>query len=106
MNIEEGSIAGAIRTAGDKLFHLHASDSHRGAPGDGHIQWNDVAGALQQIQYSQAVVFESFSPYGRLGPLARIWLPFADSQDALARAGLTFLNGALRGLKIKSISPG
>jgi len=33
MGIEEESQGKAIRTAGDKLFHLHASTSTRAAPG-------------------------------------------------------------------------
>jgi D-psicose/D-tagatose/L-ribulose 3-epimerase len=91
MNIEEEDIAGAIHLAGDKLFHLHGSDSHRGIPGEGHVPWGQVASALKKIQYNGYVVIESFNPEGRLAPLARLWRPLSDSQDALARQGLAFL---------------
>ena len=91
MNIEEEEIAGAINLAGDKLFHLHGSDSHRGIPGEGHVPWGQVASALQKIRYNGYVVIESFNPEGRLAPLARIWRPLSDSQDTLARQGLAFL---------------
>ena len=95
MNIEEEDMAGAINLAGDKLFHLHGSDSHRGIPGKGHVPWGQVASALQKIQYKGYVVIESFDPEGRLAPLARLWRPLSDTQDALARQGLDFLRESL-----------
>jgi len=91
MNIEEEDMAGAIALAGDKLFHLHGSDSHRGIPGEGHVPWGQVASALQKIRYEGYVVIESFNPEGRLAPLARLWRPLSDSPDTLARQGLAFL---------------
>src|SRR5207245_2078165 len=71
-------------------------DGHRGAPGDGHIQWHEVGDALRAIQYERYVVFESFNPNGRLAPLARIWRPLAASQDVLAKNGVAFLDRELR----------
>ena len=90
MNIEEEDMADAINLAGDKLFHLHGSDSHRGIPGEGHVPWGQVASALQKIRYNGYVVIESFDPEGRLAPLARLWRPLSDSQDTLARQGSGF----------------
>lgn len=95
MNIEEENIAEAINLAGDKLFHLHGSDSHRGIPGEGHVPWGQLAGALQKIGYNGYVVIESFNPEGRLAPLARLWRQVASSQDTLARQGLAFLREKL-----------
>ena len=96
MNIEEGSMGNAIRLAGNRMFHLHSSDTHRGAPGGGHLAWKEVAEALQQINYSGFAVIESFNPGGRLAPLARSWRPYAESQDILAAEGLAFLWETLR----------
>ncbi len=96
MNMEEGSMGQALRRAGKRLFHLHASDTHRGTPGAGHLPWGEVAEALQQINYSGFAVIESFNPRGRLAPLARSWRPYAASQDILAAEGLAFLWEMLR----------
>jgi D-psicose/D-tagatose/L-ribulose 3-epimerase len=96
MNIEESSMGHALRMAGNRLFHLHASDTHRGAPGGGHLAWKEVAEALQQINYGGFAVIESFDPAGRLAPLARSWRPYAESQDILAAQGLAFLWATLR----------
>ena len=95
MSIEERSIGAAIRVAGDKLFHMHGSESHRGTPGDGNIQWGEVASALNDVNFVRYVVIESFNPKGRLAPLARFWRPYANSPEALARNGIAFLRGAL-----------
>ena len=48
MSIEETDLGEAIRAAGDKLYHLHASASHRGTPGGGHQPWAEVAQALRE----------------------------------------------------------
>ncbi len=58
MNIEEVDIGDAIRLAGDKLYHLHIADSNRAAPGRGHIDFNPVKKALQDINYSGYLTME------------------------------------------------
>ncbi len=96
MGMEESSIGDAIRLAGKRLFHLHASESHRGTPGCGYVPWSEVAEALTQIDYQGFATVESFNPRGRLAPMARAWRPYAKSQDDLAGEGLMFLRKALR----------
>jgi len=91
MNMEESSMGEALRLAGNRLFHLHASESHRGTPGGGYVPWKEVAEALQLFNYRGFAVIESFNPHGRLAPLARAWRPYAESQDLLAAQGLAFL---------------
>lgn len=51
MNIEEASIAGAIRTTGGRLRHFHVADSNRRAPGLGHVDFGAVVAALREIHY-------------------------------------------------------
>ena len=54
MNIEEKNSADAIRLAGDRLFHFHACENDRGAPGSGvNIDWDDIAKALKDVGYSR-----------------------------------------------------
>lgn len=98
MNIEEKFLGDAIRAAGPRLRHLHACENDRGAPGSGHIPWDDVAQALQEIHYDGAVVIESFTAQVKsIARAAAIWRPLAESQDALAREGLAFLRQLLAG---------
>jgi D-psicose/D-tagatose/L-ribulose 3-epimerase len=92
MNIEEKSLGDAIRAVGPRLGHLHACENDRGAPGSGHVPWDDVAGALRDINYDGPIVIESFSDkIEAIAAAAAIWRPLAPSQDALARDGLAFM---------------
>ena len=61
MNIEESSLSAAITEAGTRLVHLHLPDSHRLAPGGGHINFEEVFAALHGIGYAGYVSFEFFS---------------------------------------------
>lgn len=99
MNIEERSLGDAIRLLGrERLRHVHACENDRGAPGSGHVPWNDVAAALHDIAYDGPVVIESFtSEVKSIARAAAVWRPFASSQDALAHDGLAFLRGLLAG---------
>lgn len=51
MNIEERSIAGAIRENAKHIGHLHFADSNRRPVGMGHTDMKDVARALTDIRY-------------------------------------------------------
>lgn len=97
MNIEERSLGDAIRAAGKRLRHVHACENDRGAPGSGHVPWAEVAQALKDIDYTGPVVIESFtSKVKTIARAAAIWRPFAESQDALAGEGVTFLKKLLQ----------
>ena len=92
MGIEEKHVGDALRTAGRRLVHLQVAENDRGTPGTGSLPWDDVAGALQEIDYSGRVVIETFSD--RVEAIARaaaIWRPLAPDSDSLAREGLAFL---------------
>ena len=96
MNMEESSLGAALRFGGNRLFHLHASESHRGKPGNGAVPWRTVAEALHQIDYKGFAIIESFNPRGRLAPMARAWRAYEESQNTIAKEGLAFLWKTLR----------
>ena len=96
MNIEERSVGDAIRAAGKRLKHLHGCENDRGAPGSGHVPWNEVRDALKDVKYDGPVVIESFtSKVKTIARAAAIWRSFAPTQDALAADGLKFLRKLL-----------
>ena len=65
MNIEEDSIGDAIRLVGaDRLKSFHTGDNNRRAPGRGHINWDEVFGALADIGYTGRIVSEPFVMQG------------------------------------------
>jgi D-psicose/D-tagatose/L-ribulose 3-epimerase len=96
MNVEEKSLGDAIRAAGPRLKHVHTCENDRGAPGSGHVPWEDVAKALKDINYNGPVVIESFTDkVESISAAAAIWRPLADTQDELAKEGLTFLKNLM-----------
>jgi D-psicose/D-tagatose/L-ribulose 3-epimerase len=96
MNIEEASPGAAIRLAGKRLKHLHTCENDRGVPGSGHFPWGEMAQALRDIDYQGPVVIESFSAEVKsIAKAAAVWRALAESQDAIAFAGLKFLKQLL-----------
>jgi D-psicose/D-tagatose/L-ribulose 3-epimerase len=92
MNIEEKSIPDAITAAGTRLRHFHACENDRGAPGSGHVEWDEVFAALAEVGYDGPVVIESFTPaIQEIARAVSTWRPVAQSGDALAREGLIYL---------------
>nr|HMN31601.1 sugar phosphate isomerase/epimerase family protein [Caldilineaceae bacterium] len=95
MGLEENDLSAAICTAGERLLHFHASESHRRTPGTGVTPWAQVAQGLRDIGYDGYAVIESFNPHTWIGPLARFWRPMTASPDQLAQEGIAFLRKTL-----------
>jgi sugar phosphate isomerase/epimerase len=60
MNIEEHSIADAVREAGPLVGHVHFADSNRRAVGMGHTECGSISRALHEIGFSGYVSAEAF----------------------------------------------
>ena len=60
MNIEEVSIADALRNAGAHVGHVHFVDSNRQAAGRGHMEFAPIASALASIGYDGYASAEAF----------------------------------------------
>ncbi len=94
LNIEEESFGDAIRLAGARMGYIHLSESHRGTPGRGTVDWDDVFSGLRDIGFTGALVMESFV---KLNPdIARatcMWRDIVKDPEALIRDGVAFLTG-------------
>ena len=96
MNIEEKHIGEALRDAGDRLLHFHASENDRGAPGSGHVNWPEVRDALRAVEYDEVVSVESFVPtVPGLQTAVSMWRPFFENPDQFARESLAHLRSLL-----------
>jgi D-psicose/D-tagatose/L-ribulose 3-epimerase len=96
MNIEEVSCGDAIRLAGERLLHVHASESHRGSLGTGQVRWADVAAALRETGYDGVVSVESVSWDAEdLRGVVAMWRPWFTDADAFAADGLRFARSVL-----------
>lgn len=74
MNIEEDSIAGAIRTAGPYLGHFHTGECNRKVPGKGRTPWREIGEALHDIGYDGGIVMEPFVKMGgTVGSDIKVW---------------------------------
>ena len=75
MNIEEDSLTGAIRKAGNLLGHIHIGEANRRPPNaQGRIPWENIGQALKDVGYDQYVVMEPFERMGgQVGKDISIW---------------------------------
>ena len=79
MNIEENNIGDAIRLVGNKLISFHTGENNRTAPGRGHLNWDEIFGALADINYQGRIVSEPFVMMG--GEVGRDIHVFRDLVD-------------------------
>jgi D-psicose/D-tagatose/L-ribulose 3-epimerase len=94
MNIEEKGIGHGLRMAAGKTSYIHMSESDRGIPGTGTIDWNDVYRALSETGFKGRLVVESFValPPEIAGALC-VWRPVAKDRQEVLERGVPFLRG-------------
>mgnify|MGYP002552631787 CR=1 FL=1 len=102
MNIEERSIGDAIRLVGDKLTSFHTGENNRMPPGKGHLNWDEIFGALSDIHYKGRIVSEPFVMMGgEVGRDIKVWRnlvadPTEKGIDAEAAGLLQFTKDMLK----------
>ena len=94
MNIEEKGFSGPIEATGDLLGYVHLSESDRGVPGTGNVDWDDVFRGLKAIDYDGYLAMESFAAVNEdiIGATA-MWRNVVGDPQALVTDGLAFLRG-------------
>ena len=91
-NMEEKDIADAIRECAPYLVHVQLSENDRSTPGKGHINFNEVFDALQDIGYEGPIAIEAFGPNPpELAAATHVFRPMFDSPEQLAADGLAFI---------------
>jgi D-psicose/D-tagatose/L-ribulose 3-epimerase len=100
MNIEEHSFTEAVRAAAaaGRLGYVHVGESHRGALGTGSIPWTEFFTALDEVDYSGIVTFESFSSevvHRTLSNDLAIWRNLWTDGEDLARHARAFMANQL-----------
>lgn len=95
MNIEEIDMADAIRKVCNKLYYLHIADSNRAAPGRGHINFEEIARALRDINYTGWISMELLPPAAN---------PFSGKRceefyDQYSEESITFLKNLFEKIK-------
>jgi D-psicose/D-tagatose/L-ribulose 3-epimerase len=92
MNIEERNFYDPIIRAGNRLKHVHITESDRGMTGEGNVHWNDFFKALAEINYQGPLVLENFSSEIKelVGPTS-LWRPSKYNSEDLAKGSLLFM---------------
>lgn len=94
MNIEETDFYEPTRNVVPFLCHYHLSESHRGTPGTGRVDWEAIYRALASAGYSGMVGMEAFCEVaGAMVAATCVWRKMANSSDELLSQGLLFLKG-------------
>lgn len=91
-NIEETDPYAAICSLEGKLAHFHVSESHRGTPGAGTVQWGESFRALGDIHYDGWLVIEAFGQGVEGIPEAvNIWRNCFASEQEVYQQGLALI---------------
>jgi D-psicose/D-tagatose/L-ribulose 3-epimerase len=97
MNIEEESFGPPVTDTIGDLIHFHLSESHRGIPGTGTVDWEAIMGALAGGRYAGYVGLESFAEMSDAMRAATcVWRQLAPDSDTLVRDGVEHLKGLER----------
>ena len=92
MNIEERNFYEPVVQAGNRLKHLHITESDRGMLGEGNVHWDDLFRALAEINYQGPLVLENFSSSIKelVGPTS-LWRPSRYNSEDLAKGSLAYM---------------
>ena len=94
MNIEEKGIGAGLRAAGKHTSYIHLSESDRGVPGSGTVDWNDTFRALADIGFTGYLVMESFVTLPpEIAKALSVWRPVAKDRHEVLAKGVPFLKG-------------
>ncbi len=92
MNIEEVSMAEGFADAGEHLGYVHLSESNRGVPGRGTIDWVDAFKGLKEVGYDGTLSLESFVYLApEIASGLAVWRPVAERAEDVIEIGLPFL---------------
>lgn len=91
-NIEEKSIAAAIKTCAPVMVHVHISANDRATPGEGQIDWDSTFKTLKDVAYDGWFVVEAFGlALPALAAATKIWRRMFPSEEYLATRALKFM---------------
>jgi D-psicose/D-tagatose/L-ribulose 3-epimerase len=94
MNIEEKGISAGFRAAADRCAYVHLSESDRGVPGTGTIDWDEIFRALAETGFKGRLVVESFVTLpSEIAAALSVWRPVARDRQEVLEKGVPFLKG-------------
>lgn len=92
MNIEEKGFASGIEKAGKYLKYIHLSESDRGVPGTGTVDFPATIRALAATGFQGDLVGEAFiNMPPALAEALSVWRPVAKGPEEVLDPGMTYL---------------
>lgn len=98
MNIEEKGVEAAIVDCGRWVKYIHLSESDRGTPGTGNVDWDGIFRGLARIGFDGDMVLESFVHlHPDIARALAVWRPVAaGGSEEVVGKGLPFLREKAR----------
>tara|TARA_R100000687_G_scaffold82983_1_gene84054 strand:+ start:605 stop:1456 length:852 start_codon:yes stop_codon:yes gene_type:complete len=95
--IEEGNQGAAIKNNARDINQIHISESHRGTPGTGTVDWVSVFEGLNSSAYNGRLVIEAFGTQDpSIASAVNIWRNCFESEEAVYRDGYRLIAGGIR----------
>jgi D-psicose/D-tagatose/L-ribulose 3-epimerase len=92
MNIEEKGFKSGVDKAGKYLKYIHLSESDRGVPGTGTVDFPATIAALAAAGFEGDLVGEAFiNMPPELAKALSVWRPVANSPEEVLDPGMTYL---------------
>ncbi len=97
MNIEEKGIGNGIVEAGRHCRYIHLSESDRGVPGTGTVDWDDCFAALKKSGFAGDLVIESFVELPpEIAAALSVWRAVAKDRYEVLDQGIPFLRRKMK----------
>jgi len=98
-HLEEHDVGAAIRAGGDRIYHVHISESHRGTPGRGQVRWDETFEALQEVGYDGWLTIEAFGRIdAEFASAVHIWRDLFPSPQQVYQEGFEMIQKMWRGV--------
>ena len=105
MNIEEAGMAAGFADAGEHLGYVHLSESNRGVPGRGTLDWQGTFEGLKAVDYDGDMTLESFVYLApEIASGLAIWRPVTDQPRDVIDVGLPFIRAKAAGAGLNPAS--
>lgn len=96
-NIEEKGFEAALEDGAGKVRYVHLSESDRGVPGSGNVDWKSVMTALKGADFDGDLVCESFvNMMPQLASALSVWRPVARDRKDVLEIGVPYLKSLAR----------
>jgi D-psicose/D-tagatose/L-ribulose 3-epimerase len=97
MSIEEKGAGNGILDARKHLKYMHLSESDRGTPGYGTVDWDEIFSTLAAVNCKGVLAMESFiNMRPEIAYGLAIWRPVAKDMEEVMENGLQFLRNKAR----------